>query len=187
MAIKKFDTDVVLEQTINTFWRNGYYGTSMQQLLQATGLRPGSLYREFENKEALYRCALRRYAEQTISNVNTTITNSKSVLLGIKLILIDLFEEAKTTDYCGCFLIKSQLELSAHNEIISSYVIDEFARIEANYRAHLQTIFTDEQSYRYAKQLMIVIFGIRVYGYQKNQPQSAENILLDLLSWLRTN
>ncbi|WP_158969844.1 TetR/AcrR family transcriptional regulator [Paraglaciecola sp. L3A3] len=185
MAIKKFDVDVVLEQAINTFWQYGYHGTSMQQLLQATGLRPGSLYREFESKEGLYLLALSRYAAATITTVNNRIQGSSSVLEGIKSILVDLFEEAKAKNYCGCFLVKTQLELSAHNESILTNVSEEFAKIEANYCAILKTIFSPEISLQYAKQLMLVIFGIRVYSYQSEQPEDVEEFILSILPWLK--
>ncbi len=184
MAIKKFDVDVVLEQAINTFWQYGYHGTSMQQLLKATGLRPGSFYREFDSKEGLYLLALSRYAANTITSVNNRIQNSSSVLEGIKVILIELFEEAKTKNYCGCFLVKTQLELSAHNEPILSNVSDAFAKIEANYGVHLRTVFSPEVSLHYAKQLMFVIFGIRIYSYQRALPKDVNKFILSILPWL---
>ncbi|MDU0356251.1 TetR/AcrR family transcriptional regulator [Paraglaciecola aquimarina] len=171
MATKKFDADVVLEQAINTFWQYGYHGTSMQQLLQATGLRPGSLYREFESKEGLYLLALSRYAATTIDNVNNRIKHSSSVLEGIKSILANLFEEAKAKDYCGCFLVKTQLELSAHNASILTNVSEEFAKIEANYCANLTTVFTIEQSLHYAKQLMLVILEFVFTAIKKINPK----------------
>lgn len=185
MAVKKFDVDVVLEQATNTFWQYGYYGTSMQQLLQATGLQPGSFYREFGSKEGLYLLALSRYAADTITNINERIQNSPSVLEGIKAMLIDLFEEANAKNYCGCFLVKTQLELSAHNESILKNVSEEFAKIEANYSANLRGIFSPEASQYHAKQLMFVIFGIRIYSYQNEQPEDVDEFILSILPWLK--
>ena len=46
------------------FWRQGYEGTSLSDLTEATGLNRPSLYAAFGNKEALFREALDRYGER---------------------------------------------------------------------------------------------------------------------------
>lgn len=107
------------------------------------------------------------------------------MLEGVKAILIDLFEEAKAKNYCGCFLVKTQLELSAHNKSILRHVSEEFVKIEENYNTHLQRIFSPEISKDYAKQLMFVIFGIRVYSYQRKQPENIEGFIVSMLPWLK--
>lgn len=56
-----FDTDEVLGQVRNTFWRYGYAGTSMDQLSAATGLHKPSLYGAFGDKKRLYLAALDNY------------------------------------------------------------------------------------------------------------------------------
>ena len=43
------------------FWRQGYDGTSVDDLLEATGLHKGSLYKAFGDKRALYIASLERY------------------------------------------------------------------------------------------------------------------------------
>ncbi|WP_432648842.1 TetR family transcriptional regulator [Methylomarinum roseum] len=39
-----FDRDHVLQQAIDVFWLRGYTATSIKNLVNATGLQPGSLY-----------------------------------------------------------------------------------------------------------------------------------------------
>jgi AcrR family transcriptional regulator len=56
-----FDTDQVLGQVRDTFWRYGYAGTSMDQLSAATGLHKPSLYGAFGDKKRLYLAALDNY------------------------------------------------------------------------------------------------------------------------------
>jgi TetR/AcrR family transcriptional regulator, copper-responsive repressor len=58
---RKFDTDTVMEQVRDTFWRYGYAGTSMDQLAAATGLHKPSLYGAFGDKKQLYLAALDNY------------------------------------------------------------------------------------------------------------------------------
>jgi len=59
---REFDEEKVLDQVMRTFWRHGYKGTSIEFLVEATGLHRSSLYGSFGRKEDLYRRALERYA-----------------------------------------------------------------------------------------------------------------------------
>ncbi len=52
-----------------TFWRHGYKGTSIELLVEATGLHRSSLYGAFGRKEDLYRRALHRYSAQQAEGV----------------------------------------------------------------------------------------------------------------------
>ena len=64
MAAKRnFNSDEAIAQVMDTFWRHGYKGTSLEDLSRATGLRKGSLHNAFGNKEDLFLLALERYAE----------------------------------------------------------------------------------------------------------------------------
>ncbi len=58
---RSFDTDEVLGQVRDAFWRYGYAGTSMDQLSTATGLHKPSLYGAFGDKKRLYLAALDNY------------------------------------------------------------------------------------------------------------------------------
>lgn len=58
---RSFDTDQVLGQVRDAFWRYGYAGTSMDQLSAATGLHKPSLYGAFGDKKRLYLAALDNY------------------------------------------------------------------------------------------------------------------------------
>lgn len=184
MATKKFNVDIVLDKVIMLFWRHGYAATSMQQIVRATGLKPGSIYHEFGSKEALFKLALSRYAEQSITATTNQLSAHSCVLDGIKAILNSLIEEAKSANYCGCFLIKSQLELSASNNSIYLSCIEQLRQIEVNYASALQQRFDRSTALLYAQQLMLVIFGIRVYSYQSNEEQSLYKNYQLLLPWL---
>ncbi|MGD9921955.1 MAG: TetR/AcrR family transcriptional regulator, partial [Pseudorhodoplanes sp.] len=60
---KQFDTDEVLEKAMRAFWDRGYEATSLQDLVDHTGINRGSLYATFGDKHALFIAALRRYDE----------------------------------------------------------------------------------------------------------------------------
>ncbi|MGL6210904.1 MAG: TetR/AcrR family transcriptional regulator [Paracoccaceae bacterium] len=60
---RTFDEAEVLDAATRLFWERGYEGTSIRDLVGATGLTPPSVYAAFGSKEALYERVLDRYAE----------------------------------------------------------------------------------------------------------------------------
>lgn len=57
---KQFDPEVVLQQIQQTFIRYGYAGTSLDDLVAATGVLRGSLYSAYGSKRGMFLLALRR-------------------------------------------------------------------------------------------------------------------------------
>ena len=69
MRSKDFDPDDIADAAMRVFWQRGYAATSVQDLVDGTGLSRSSLYGTFENKQGLFQHALRRYEAVTTSNV----------------------------------------------------------------------------------------------------------------------
>lgn len=59
---REFDEREVLERALETFWSQGYDGTSIQDLVKATGLAKASLYGAFGDKEQIYERVLEHYS-----------------------------------------------------------------------------------------------------------------------------
>src|SRR5271163_3754272 len=55
----------IVEQSASVFNRHGYAGTSMSELMAATGLEKGGLYRHFKSKQSLAAAAF-DYAWETV-------------------------------------------------------------------------------------------------------------------------
>jgi AcrR family transcriptional regulator len=60
---KSFSREEVLEKAMPVFWKQGFAGTSLQDLEQATGVNKSGLYSEFRDKEDLFLECLRHYLE----------------------------------------------------------------------------------------------------------------------------
>jgi AcrR family transcriptional regulator len=58
---REFDESKVLDRALSTFWEHGYEGTSIDDLVEATGLGRASLYGAFGDKERIFARALERY------------------------------------------------------------------------------------------------------------------------------
>jgi AcrR family transcriptional regulator len=59
---RTFDRDAALAAAMRLFWARGYEATSLNELTEAMGIRPGSLYAAFGDKKALFKEAVQVYA-----------------------------------------------------------------------------------------------------------------------------
>jgi AcrR family transcriptional regulator len=57
---RNFNEDEVIERAAGAFGRLGYTGCSVDDLVDATGLQRGSLYKTFGSKRGLFEQVLRR-------------------------------------------------------------------------------------------------------------------------------
>lgn len=63
MRTAEFDRQKVLEAAMEVFCQKGYANTTMQDLKEATGLHPGSLYCAFSNKRGILLAALQAFID----------------------------------------------------------------------------------------------------------------------------
>ncbi len=60
---RSFDSERALEHIVETFWDQGFAGTSIDRLQEAIGIQRGSFYAAFGDKENAWRLALERYTD----------------------------------------------------------------------------------------------------------------------------
>ena len=70
-----FDRSQVIDQVTKLFWKKGFHATSMQDLVDTTGLNRSSIYNTFGDKCQLFEEALKHY--QTLQFEMTTENLSK--------------------------------------------------------------------------------------------------------------
>ncbi|MCG8669795.1 MAG: TetR/AcrR family transcriptional regulator [Pseudomonadales bacterium] len=187
MSRAKFDKQEVVDAATQLFWQYGYQAVSMQDLVKGTGLKPGSLYLAFNNKEGLFAATLEAYAAQGCAQLEERFSSTEAVGKTICDLLQGMVEEATTSEYCSCFLVKAQLELAkdseSHTELLQ-LVQEKFAAVEAIYRTAIAREFGADNSALLASSVMMHIFGLRVYGYQNHSKQHLRDTLRLGLHWL---
>lgn len=184
MAKAQFNREHVIQKTIELFWQNGYSGSSMQQVVKATGLKPGSIYLAFGSKEGLFREALESYSKKNLVEMKQVIDSANSIGEGICTLLTSLITDSIQENYSSCFLIKTQLELGFNKSDLDRIAGERLKEREVMFQYYLEKEYDLETSKKRAISIMVHIFGLRVYGYQK---QSEKNMLIGLregLHWL---
>lgn len=111
---RKTDPDKALETAMKLFWKQGFEGTSMNDLAAATGMAKPGLYATFGDKEAVYAKALEHYFQEFGSPLLEELLKCPHSLDTV----IRHYLQAIATSACdkkspgGCFLVNSVIECS---------------------------------------------------------------------------
>ena len=72
---REFDEADVLAKIMSLFWERGYEGTGLSDIMNATGLQKGSLYKAFGSKQDMYVRALTHYERLIVDNCRAGAQN----------------------------------------------------------------------------------------------------------------
>src|SRR5262245_52816381 len=117
---KGYNRVEVLNKAMELFWRKGYEGAHLQELVKETGLNRFSLYKEFGGKDGLYEEAIQQYLQGFIELAAMLKREPK----GLKNIL-DYIHALIQTDFSrGCFVVNTLTQQEIVNEKIRTRVRD---------------------------------------------------------------
>lgn len=112
MRTAEYDRAFVLRSAMEAFRAKGYAKTTMQELVAATGLHPGSLYAAFGNKRGLLLAAVDHYVEEK-GSLRRSCFAQGSPLVGLHAYFTRLVDDA----LCGtCLVTRTLMELAAQDE-----------------------------------------------------------------------
>ena len=134
---REFETGEVLQRAMMAFWRRGYRGTGMQELVNSTGVNRASLYGAFGNKQKLFLSALKRYTDICLGRLCASLESVPGPITGIRRMLDDFIAETVEIQR-GCLLYNTALEVASSDEEIRSQVEIGLKRIELLLDGHLQ-------------------------------------------------
>lgn len=183
----EFDRNEVLENAMNTFWKNGYSMTSIPTIVDATRLNPGSIYAAFQSKENLFLETLEFYGQRSIAQLKQQIKDSDSPLAGIRAFLAAIVDCNKNKDTRGCLIVNSILEMSSHNEKIRICALKQLQAVEDELLKSLRQAHANGELAKaknpeaLAKYLMVNIWGLRVLAKTSPDPESSTIVLDQIL------
>ena len=127
---REFDMNQALDAALNTFWTQGYEATSMTDLMEATGLHKGSLYKAFEDKHDLFMKSLTRYLDNAWTMSQATLTEAQKPLDGLRAWLGGAAQLcSKQPIQRGCMAMNTAVELGPHDGEIANLLRSHHARV----------------------------------------------------------
>ncbi|NOK20081.1 TetR/AcrR family transcriptional regulator [Corallococcus carmarthensis] len=130
---RTFDEAQVLRAVRDQFWNKGYAATSMDDLMQATGLGKGSLYGAFGDKHQLFLKVFDAYCVSSVEAVKKTLEGPdagalerlRQYLLGVAT------ASAAPANRRGCLLGRGTAELAAQDAQVADRALETFRGLEA--------------------------------------------------------
>ena len=169
----EFDREHALHNAMKLFWRRGYHASSMQHLLQVTGLSRSSFYAAFIDKRSLYRECLALFGRRTRDILKQTINPDQPLAAIEGFFRRTLCDVPSERVAWGCMMVNTVLELADTDPELQLHALDLLARMEADFEAlfdaadtlgQLQSGYTPAQG---AAHIMILNQGLRVQSRQK--------------------
>ena len=166
---KQYDRTEVLEKATLAFWTHGYEATSINDLVEQTGLNRGSLYTAFDGKRGLFVACLthydRRHRFEFLTEVSRGLEPRDAILAVFKAAARSGCETGQPP---GCLLVNSALEVSPHDMEVREIVNQSLAQVEAFFREKIEaaqangSILQVVDARSTAKVILGLFLGLRV-------------------------
>lgn len=109
---RAFDETQILNAAQEQFWDAGYAATSMEDLMQVSGLGKGSIYAAFGDKRQLFLRALRSYIDGNHENLRKVLGETPRAINALRMLLEAPVDEGDDSGVRrGCLLANSTSEL----------------------------------------------------------------------------
>src|ERR1700712_4644898 len=169
--VREFDTDAAVEAALVAFRHSGFAGTSIQDLVDATGVGRGSLYGAFGNKDGLYLAAIDRYRQTYSDPLIALLGTTAPVRELIREIFVGLVDEiVKDGVRLACLIVSAATE-RLHQDIqvakrirsTTQALEDAFTTLIARAQSDGQ-ISNGGEPRHHARLLVMATHGLRVSG-----------------------
>jgi AcrR family transcriptional regulator len=127
---RTFDEEVALEAIRATFWDRGYAATSLDDIMQATGLGKGSLYAAFGNKRRMFELALRRYCSGLLADAKHQLRGPDAGAMRRLDAYLRRMSGIFTSSKRGCLLSKAVAEVVGEDDKTDEIVLQCFQNFE---------------------------------------------------------
>lgn len=181
--VETFDKDLVLEQATNVFHDKGYNATSMQDLVDATGLNRSSIYNSFVSKINLYLECLKLYENNFKREASKVLLKANNSFEAIELIF-ELYIQIMSDDQYdkGCMVVNCKSEMANHEKSITAFLESNQKSMlqlleDLVTKAQLENLANKKQTAKdYALYLYSSLQGFRMTGILIRNTRQLENI-----------
>lgn len=189
---RTFDEAGTLKVIMELFWANGFEGTSMADLVAATGLKKGSLYAAFGDKRAMYHKSLALYDEQQIDAAVRLLTGQGLPLERIARFLQTAIDPAIGRDRRGCFLCNASADQAAVDTETQTLVQRSMSRLERALQSALRdhaTVRTGSETLqtvrRSSRHILATYLGLRAMARAGVKPNVLRDIKQSILDGIK--
>jgi TetR/AcrR family transcriptional repressor of nem operon len=178
----------VLDKAKNAFWMKGYNGTSMQDLVDATGLNRSSIYNSFGSKMEFYQESLKHYQNESSSIFDKAKKQERTAIETIGLIFVYMLEDILgDSERKGCMLINCHTEMGNQDTQLNALFSANQERLVSIFEDFViqgqedGSIKKSEKSDLLAYYLVNAFQGFRITGMTTTDPKVLKSIIQNTL------
>ncbi len=180
----EYDIEKVLDSAMDIFWKKGYEGVSMAQLVEHTGLNRRTMYSLFKDKEGIFKDALDNYYTKRSAQKLAILKNNPGKK-GIELFFQSFIF---TENFKGCLFSNTMREKDCINEETYNIPKEYFDKITKEIEKNLSEAKVDGEFNGDARAMSLTIItfihGFHVYGKYNHSKEDGETIIKNLLNMI---
>lgn len=184
---REFDYDEVVERAVTLFRQRGFGATSIADLVEATGLTRGSLYKAFADKKSVYVAAFERYAAHGQARIQAIAQGEGSGRDRIARLLAHYLEQSRgETGRLGCLVVATGLEATVVDPDVALLFEQALKHLERTLSALIETGIEDRSiragvnARAAAEALLCLLQGLRVVGKSDAHRDHLDQAMLDM-------
>ena len=137
---KSYDRTALIADAMSRFWRYGYAGSSMDDLVKATGVSRHGLYSEFGGKHALFLAVVAAYQTAVVSPAFAAVEAPGAGFAAIEAYFETQIARAEALDETfgpnppGCLIANAMTETGPHDPAVRSAIRAHQRRLTAGFR-----------------------------------------------------
>jgi TetR/AcrR family transcriptional regulator, transcriptional repressor for nem operon len=126
----------LIESAMMRFWQHGYDATSMDQLVQATGVSRHGLYGSFRSKEKIFVACLEFYSHEIVTPAFAKVEHPGATWKTVADYFEFVIGRAEKFGWPppGCLMANTMTELAPHNATAFERVAEHNARLHSGFR-----------------------------------------------------
>ncbi len=181
----EFDGTKVLTNAMEQFWREGYEASSVQKLLDCTGINRGTLYNSFGDKDTFFKSCVDQYNKVLEGQIEATLKNKK---LGPWEAIQAFFDESVlnvTNKHrsMGCLLVNSVCESINYDKDMRKVIRGSLAIVRRAFVARLKEAHKSRKMKKgvsvelAAEVLLNGLYGVRVNSRDGKTPKQLKELI----------
>jgi TetR/AcrR family transcriptional regulator, transcriptional repressor for nem operon len=125
-----FDQTEILETIQSVFWDNGYSATSLDDIMQSTGLGKGSLYGAYGSKQEMYLLAFTDYCDWAVADLEERLRGNDANAIVRLRAYIQTAAKGGANARRGCMLAKGTAEVAGRFPDVDKIIERTFKAME---------------------------------------------------------
>lgn len=188
--VETFNKELVLKQATEVFHTKSYSLTSMQDLVDATGLNRSSIYNTFGSKLNLYMDCLRSYQSDALGNIQKIIKQTKGTKATLEAIFLLNVAKSTTGTDNGCLINNCTTEMANQETGINQFLCNNQENMVQLFQSLVtqgqeEGVFNTTQTpTEYGLYLLNAFQGLKISGILSKDHKQLESVVYTTLSVL---